>query len=133
MRLRDYADTVSGREQLAVRGFADALEVIPRTLAENAGLDAIEMIVNLRAKHANEGSSTYGLNVFTGEVEDMKENGVVEPLRVKTQAIQSATESAEMLLRIDDVIAAEKLSGGSGGDAGAMGGMGGMGGVGGMM
>ncbi|MBW9222525.1 TCP-1/cpn60 chaperonin family protein [Methanothermococcus sp. SCGC AD-155-C09] len=129
MRLRDYADTVSGREQLAVRGFADALEVIPRTLAENAGLDAIEMIVNLRAKHANEGSSTYGLNVFTGEVEDMKENGVVEPLRVKTQAIQSATESAEMLLRIDDVIAAEKLSGGSGGDAGpgAMGGMGGMG------
>ena len=129
MRLRDYADTVSGREQLAVRGFADALEVIPRTLAENAGLDAIEMLVNLRAKHATDGSSTYGLNVFTGEVEDMAENGVVEPLRVKTQAIQSATESAEMLLRIDDVIAAEKLSGGAGGDAGDMGGMGGMGGM----
>ncbi|HIP34734.1 MAG TPA: thermosome subunit [Methanothermococcus okinawensis] len=109
MRLRDYADTVSGREQLAVRGFADALEVIPRTLAENAGLDAIEMMVNLRAKHANEGSAAYGLNVFTGEIENMVEKGVVEPLRVKTQAIQSAAEAAEMLLRIDDVIAAEKL------------------------
>ena len=109
MRLRDYADTVSGREQLAVRGFADALEVIPRTLAENAGLDAIEMMVNLRAKHANEGNAAYGLNVFTGEIENMVENGVVEPLRVKTQAIQSAAEAAEMLLRIDDIIAAEKL------------------------
>ncbi|ABR56601.1 thermosome [Methanococcus aeolicus Nankai-3] len=131
MRLREFADSVSGREQLAVKGFADALEVIPRTLAENAGLDAIEMLVNLRAKHATEGSTTFGLNVLTGEVEDMAANGVVEPLRVKTQAIQSATESAEMLLRIDDVIAAEKLGGG---DMPAdMGGMGGMGGMPGMM
>lgn len=126
MRLREFADTVSGREQLAVKGFADALEVIPRTLAENAGLDAIEMLVNLRAKHAGEGSTTFGLNVLTGEVEDMAANGVVEPLRVKTQAIQSATESAEMLLRIDDVIAAEKLGGGEMPDMGGMGGMGGM-------
>ncbi len=133
MRLREYADTVSGREQLAVKGFADALEVIPRTLAENAGLDAIEMLVSLRAKHAEAGSTTYGLNVLTGEVEDMAENGVVEPLRVKTQAIQSATESAEMLLRIDDVIAAEKLGGGDAGGAPDMGGMGGMGGMPGMM
>ncbi len=134
VRLREFADTVSGREQLAVKGFADALEVIPRTLAENAGLDAIEMLVNLRAKHAGDGKASYGLNVFTGEVEDMIENGVVEPLRVKTQAIQSATESSEMLLRIDDVIAAEKLSGGKGGEgAGDMGDMGGMGGMGGMM
>ncbi|HIQ32867.1 MAG TPA: thermosome subunit [Methanothermococcus okinawensis] len=126
MRLREYADTVSGREQLAVKGFADALEVIPRTLAENAGLDAIEMMVNLRAKHAEKGNEAYGLNVFTGEIENMVEKGVVEPLRVKTQAIQSASEAAEMLLRIDDIIAAEKLEDkkGGGGEMGEdMGGM----------
>ncbi|HIP84288.1 MAG TPA: thermosome subunit, partial [Methanothermococcus okinawensis] len=118
--------TVSGREQLAVKGFADALEVIPRTLAENAGLDAIEMMVNLRAKHAEKGNEAYGLNVFTGEIENMVEKGVVEPLRVKTQAVQSASEAAEMLLRIDDIIAAEKLEGKSKGGAGEMEGMGGM-------
>lgn len=129
MKLIDYAEGVSGREQLAVRAFADALEVVPRTLAENAGLDAIEMLVKLRAKHAEGNNAYYGLNVFTGDVENMTENGVVEPLRVKTQAIQSATEATEMLLRIDDVIAAEKLSDGSGGDMGDMGGMGGMGGM----
>nr|3IZN_A Chain A, Chaperonin [Methanococcus maripaludis]3IZN_B Chain B, Chaperonin [Methanococcus maripaludis]3IZN_C Chain C, Chaperonin [Methanococcus maripaludis]3IZN_D Chain D, Chaperonin [Methanococcus maripaludis]3IZN_E Chain E, Chaperonin [Methanococcus maripaludis]3IZN_F Chain F, Chaperonin [Methanococcus maripaludis]3IZN_G Chain G, Chaperonin [Methanococcus maripaludis]3IZN_H Chain H, Chaperonin [Methanococcus maripaludis]3IZN_I Chain I, Chaperonin [Methanococcus maripaludis]3IZN_J Chain len=107
MKLREYAEGISGREQLAVRAFADALEVIPRTLAENAGLDAIEILVKVRAAHASNGNKCAGLNVFTGAVEDMCENGVVEPLRVKTQAIQSAAESTEMLLRIDDVIAAE--------------------------
>jgi thermosome len=125
MRLREFAEGIDGREQLAVRAFADALEVIPRTLAENAGLDAIEILVRVRAAHAG-GNKCAGLNVFTGEVEDMCENGVVEPLRVKTQAIQSAAESTEMLLRIDDVIAAEKLRGAPDMDMGGMGGMGGI-------
>ncbi|EHP86691.1 thermosome subunit alpha [Methanotorris formicicus] len=122
-RIRDYAESVEGREQLAVKAFADALEVIPRTLAENSGLDPIDTLVNLRAKHEKDGV-TLGLDVFSGEVIDMLEKGVVEPLRVKTQAIISATEATEMLLRIDDVIAAEKLDKGKG-DSGDMGDMGG--------
>jgi archaeal chaperonin len=101
--LRDYADTVSGREQLAISAFADALEVVPRTLAENAGLDQIDAIVDLRAAH--EHSFQMGLDVFKGDVTDMEEANVVEPQRVKKQAIQSAAEAAEMILRIDDMIA----------------------------
>jgi thermosome len=107
-RLRAYAAKVGGREQLAIEAFAAALESIPRTLAENAGLDPIDIIVNLRAAHEKDDGLWYGVNVFTGEVEDMMEKGVVEPLRVKEQAIKSAVEAASMILRIDDVIAAAK-------------------------
>jgi thermosome len=104
LKLRDYAASVGGREQLAIQAFADALEVIPRALAENAGLDPIDMLVALRSAHEN-GKKTAGLDVFKGEPTDMKKAGVIEPLRVKTQAISSGTESATMILRIDDVIA----------------------------
>lgn len=141
LSLRDYADSVGGREQLAVEAFADALEVIPRTLAENAGLDPIDSLVELRADHDG-GNESAGLDAYTGDTIDMAEEGVYEPLRVKTQAIESATEAAVMLLRIDDVIAAgdlavedndddEEMPGGPGGGMGGMGGMGG--GMGGMM
>jgi len=106
--LRDYATKVGGREQLAIEAFADAIEVIPRTLAENAGLEPIDIIVELRANHEKKDSAHMGVNVFTGKVENMRENGVVEPLVVKEQAVKSAAESASMILRIDDVIAATK-------------------------
>jgi len=124
--LRDYADTVSGREQLAISAFADALEVVPRTLAENAGLDQIDAIVDLRAAH--EHSHHMGLDVFKGDVTDMKEANVLEPQRVKKQAIQSAAEAAEMILRIDDVIASSGIKEPEGmeGMPPGMGGMGGM-------
>jgi thermosome len=105
MRLRDYAATVGGREQLAIQAFADAVEVIPRALAENAGLDPIDMLVALRSAH-EAGNKYAGLDVFKGEPADMLKASVIEPLRIKTQAISSATESATMILRIDDVIAA---------------------------
>ncbi|OLZ42537.1 thermosome subunit [Natrinema saccharevitans] len=142
LALRDYADSVGGREQLAVEAFADALEVIPRTLAENAGLDPIDSLVELRSAHDG-GDTGAGLDAYTGDTIDMDAEGVYEPLRVKTQAIESATEAAVMLLRIDDVIAAGDLAvshddddddmpaGGPGGMGGGMGGMGG--GMGGMM
>ncbi|MGC8849787.1 MAG: thermosome subunit beta [Candidatus Bathyarchaeia archaeon] len=107
-RLKAYASKVGGREQLAIEAFAAALESIPRTLAENAGLDPIDIIVNLRAAHEKDGGLWYGVNVFTGEVEDMMSKGILEPLRVKEQAIKSAVEAASMILRIDDVIAAAK-------------------------
>jgi len=119
--LKEYADTISGREQLAIGAFASALEVVPKTLAENAGLDSIDALVDLRAAH--EKSPYMGLNVFTGDVTDMKEAGVIEPKRVKKQAIQSAAEAAEMILRIDDVIASTRSSEP---DMGGMEGMGGM-------
>jgi chaperonin GroEL (HSP60 family) len=90
LRLREYSTTLIGREQLAVAKFADVLEVIPRTLAENAGLDLIDILVEMRSQHEN-GKNTACLNVFTGKVVDMWKEGVVEPLRVKTQAIDSAT------------------------------------------
>ena len=123
-QLKDYADAISGREQLAVAAFAEALEVVPKTLAENAGLDSIDSLVDLRAAH--ETSIYMGLDVFQGEVTDMNEAGVIEPHRVKKQAIQSASEAAEMILRIDDVIAS---SGAGKGDMEGMEGMGGMGGM----
>jgi thermosome len=124
--LKEYADTISGREQLAVSAFAEALEVVPKTLAENAGLDSIDALVDLRAAH--EKSLYMGLNVFKGEVTDMYRAGVIEPHRVKKQAIQSAAEAAEMILRIDDVIASsgsdkEPDMGDMGGMPGGMGGM----------
>jgi len=106
LRLRDYANTVGGREQLAIEAFAEALEIVPRTLAENAGLDAIKALVDLRSAHEN-GNRAFGLDVFTGEVADARKASVLEPKRVKTQALDSATEVATMVLRIDDVIAAK--------------------------
>lgn len=112
-QLRKYAKTVGGREQLAIEAFADALEVIPRALAENAGLDPIDMLVDMRAKHEKDGAR-YGLDVFDGKVKDMYKEGVIEPLRVKTQAIDSASEVAVMILRIDDVIAASGAGKGAG-------------------
>jgi thermosome len=107
LHLREYASTLSGREQLAVTRFAATMEIIPKTLAENAGLDAIDMIAMLRSQH-EKGNKYVGLDVNEGKPVDMLENGVIEPLRVKTQAIASATEAASMILRIDDVIAAAK-------------------------
>ena len=104
LKLRDYAATVGGREQLAIQAFADAVEVVPRSLAENAGLDPIDMLVALRSAH-EAGNKYAGLDVFKGEPTDMLKASVIEPLRIKTQAISSATESATMVLRIDDVIA----------------------------
>ena len=106
--LRDYATKVGGREQLAIEAFADAIEVIPRTLAENAGLEPIDIIVELRSTHEKIDGKYMGVNVFNGKVEDMNANGVVEPSIVKEQAVKSAAESSSMILRIDDVIAATK-------------------------
>jgi len=132
-RLRDYADSVSGREQLAVEAFADSLELIPRVLAENAGLDAIDLLVDLRAAH-EAGDAHAGLNVFSGEVVDTAEAGVVETAQAKEQAVSSAAEAANLVLKIDDIISAGDLSTGGdddegGAPAGGMGGMGGMGGA----
>ncbi len=107
-RLREYAETVGGREALAVNGFASSIETIPRTLAENAGLDSIDMLVELRAKHEGSKGKNFGIEVYKGEVTDMMKIGVIEPLRTKTQAIKSASEAAIMILRIDDVISASK-------------------------
>jgi thermosome len=134
-RLRDYADSVSGREQLAVEAFADAAEVVPRVLASNAGLDSIDTLVDLRAAHES-GDARAGLNVFTGDVVDTYDAGVVEPAHSKEQAFSSATEAANLVLKIDDIIAAGDLSTSGDDDeggAGAGGGMGGMGGMGGAM
>jgi len=114
--LRDYAATIGGREQIAIEAFADASEVVPRTLAENAGLDPIDTLIDLRKAH-KKGQKNAGINVFTGKVEDALRNNVLEPIRVGTQAISSATDAAIMILRIDDVIAA-KSGGGPGGDKG---------------
>ncbi|HPJ83688.1 MAG TPA: thermosome subunit alpha, partial [Methanothrix sp.] len=99
LRLREYAATVGGREQLAIEAFAEALEIIPKTLAENAGFDQIDTLVALRSSH-EKGVKTAGLDMEVGEPVDMQEKGVVEPMRVKTQAINSAAESAVMILRI---------------------------------
>jgi chaperonin GroEL (HSP60 family) len=107
--LRTFAEGVGGREQMAIEAFAGALEVIPRTLAENAGLDPVNTIIDVRKAHA-EGRSTFGVNVFEGGVMDMEEANVVEPVRVVEQAIQSATETATMILRIDDVISSKGVS-----------------------
>ena len=107
LRLHEYAATLSGREQLAVSKFAEALEIIPQTLAENAGLDPINMLAELKAAH-EQGNKNAGLNVYIGKVEDMYKNDVIEPLRIKTQAINAATEATIMILRIDDVIASRK-------------------------
>ena len=107
--LRTYAETVGGREQMAIEAFASALEIVPRTLAENAGLDPVTTLIELRKAHAD-GQSHAGINVYEGGVVDMKKANVVEPMRVVEQAIQSATETAIMILRIDDVISSKGVS-----------------------
>ncbi len=114
LQLRRYASTIGGRNQLAIEAFASAMDVIPRALAENAGLDPIDMLVAIRAAHES-GHRTFGLDVYAGKPVDMLKAGVVEPLKVKTQAITSATEAAVMILRIDDVIASSKSSAPQGG------------------
>ena len=138
-RLREFADSVSGRQQLAVEAYADALDVVPRVLAENAGYDSIDTLVDLRAAHS-EGNEQAGINVHTGEVENTLDAGIVETPGAKKQALSSAGEAANLVLKIDDIISAGDLStegeddeaGGPGGGMG--GGMGGMGGgMGGMM
>jgi thermosome len=106
--LRPYATKVGGREQLAVEAFADSVEIVPKTLAENAGLEPIDILVGLRSAHEKPKSHLMGVDVFTGKIVDMYKNGVIEPLRVKEQAMKSATEAASMILRIDDVIASTK-------------------------
>jgi thermosome len=144
IQLRKYASTLGGREQLAVEVFADSLDIVPKTLAENAGMDQIDVLMKLRASH-QKGNKFAGQNVETGEVMDnMMTIGIVEPTIVKIQAIKSSTEAASMILRIDDVIAGAKSAGppggmppggpgGMGGMPPGMGGMGGMGGYPGMM
>ncbi|MGI0148431.1 MAG: thermosome subunit beta [Thermoplasmata archaeon] len=114
LALRDFAGSVGGREQIAIESFADAMEVIPRTLSENAGLDPIDILIELRKEH-KKGNKHAGINVFTGKVSDMKKENVIEPIRVGGQAISSATDAAVMVLRIDDVIAARSGGGAPGG------------------
>ena len=106
--LRSFATTVGGREQLAIEAFADGLEIVPKTLAENAGLESIDILVGLRAAHEKKNGHLMGVDVFKGKIVNSYENGVVEPLKVKEQAMKSATEVASMILRIDDVIASTK-------------------------
>jgi len=110
-KLREFSNTLSGREQLAVQEFANALEFIPLTLAENAGLDPIDILTELKSRHDN-GEINSGINLFTNRIEDSLEEGIIEPLKIKTQAVLSATEVAMMILRIDDVLAS-KSSGSS--------------------
>jgi chaperonin GroEL (HSP60 family) len=109
-RLREYAKQREGREQLAIQAFAEAMEVIPRTLAENAGLDPLDVLARLRKEHEL-GNRWMGINVFDGMVMDAWNVGVIEPLKIKTQALSSAAEVAEMILRIDDVIVGGKAEG----------------------
>jgi archaeal chaperonin len=125
MNLREYATTVGGREQMAIEAFANAIEIVPKTLAENAGLDPIDMMIEVRTAH-KKGNKSAGVDVFNGKVSDMIKNNVIEPLRVSVQEIQSSTEAATMILRIDDIIASKGGGGGGmppGGPGGMPGGM----------
>ena len=108
-QLREFANSLSGREQLAVLAFAEAIESIPRTLAENAGYDPIDILTELKVAHES-GEKWAGLDVFTGKIVDAWKMNVIEPLKIKTQAVKSASEVAELILRIDDIIAAGNLS-----------------------
>jgi thermosome len=122
-RLFDWAQTLSGREQLAVQKFAEAVESIPLALAENAGMDPIDTLVELRARHSK-GEKTVGVNALEGKIEDATKFEVYEPLAVKEQVLAAATEAATMILRIDDIIAASRMKEtppkGGGGEAGGM-------------
>ncbi len=121
-RLRRYAEGLSGRERLAVSAFAEALEVVPIILAENAGMDPIDAISEMQSRH-EKGEMWVGLNPFEGEVADMEKLGVYEPTQVKAQVVKSATEASTMLLKIDDVIAASKTRPPAVGPEGMPGGM----------
>jgi len=125
MALREFAPSVGGREQMAIEAFANAIEIVPKTLAENAGLDPIDMMIEMRRTH-KKGNKYAGIDVNNGKVGDMFKNNVIEPLRVSVQEVQASTEAATLILRIDDVIASK--SGGGGGAPPGMppGGMGGM-------
>jgi thermosome len=127
MKLRNFANSVGGREQLAIEAFAKALEIIPRTLAENAGMDPINTLIKLKAEH-EKGHSSYGISITDNSVGDMTKAGVYDPVRVKKHALESAVEVSTMILRIDDVIASKKSSASENPGAGGAGGMGGMGG-----
>ena len=122
MRLRNYAQSVGGREQIAIDAFASAMEVIPTTLAENAGLDPIDILIQMRKQH-KAGKIYDGLNPFSGKVENMLKLNVIEPYRIGKQAINSATDAAVMILRIDDVIAARGMPMPAGPPGGMGGGM----------
>jgi chaperonin GroEL (HSP60 family) len=126
-KLRAYAEKLKGRERLAVAAFADAIEVLPTTLAENAGMDPIDAMAELQSRHAK-GEKWVGVEAIEAKISDMEKLGVIEPMVVKAQVIKSATEAATMLLKIDDVIASTKSKGPPPGAEG-MGGMGGMGGM----
>ncbi len=130
-KIRAWAKSLEGREQLAVEKFADSLEIIPMTLSENAGMDPIDTLTNLRSKQLK-GEKWTGIDVMKAKVGNMKTSEIIEPLSVKNQIVSSATEAACMLLRIDDVIAIAKSAGGPPGGEGGMPGMGGMGGMPGM-
>ncbi len=118
-KLKEFAQSQHGREQLAINAYADAIEVIPKTLAESTGKDPIDLLAELRSFH-DKGKSTYGIDVINGVAADMKVMGVIEPLKIKTQVIISASEATEMILRIDDVITAKSGGGGMGGMPGGM-------------
>jgi len=107
--LRKFAKTVGGKEQLAIEAFAKSLEGLVMSLAENAGLDPIEIIMKLRASHEKDDGKWIGINVFAGDLANMMELGVIEPVSVKANAIKAGTEAATIILRIDDVIAASKI------------------------
>jgi len=109
-RLRNYASSIGGREQLAIEIYANALEIIPKTLVENAGYNPVDLLVELRSKHEAGNGNSFGINIESGKPDDMEKLGIIEPLMVLSQAIQSATEVASMILKIDDVIAASGLS-----------------------
>jgi chaperonin GroEL (HSP60 family) len=127
-RLREYAIKVGGREQLAVTAFAEALESIPVAIAQNAGINPIDILVDLKSKHNTAANLWFGVNTKTGKTADMLKMDVVEPLRVKTQVIKSAVEAVTMILRVDDVFASKGGSSsgpGPGGPGGMPPGMGG--------
>ena len=109
-KLREFGQSLSGREQLAVDEFASALEFIPITLAENAGLDPIDVLTELKSRH-EAGEKNAGLNLFTNKIENVLGSKIIEPLKIKSQAINSSTDVANMILRIDDVIASKDSSG----------------------
>jgi chaperonin GroEL (HSP60 family) len=133
-RLEDYAGKVKGREQLAIEAFAEALRIVPKTLTENGGHDPIDIITDLNKEHAEDTGLWVGVDVIKGKTSDMMKLGVIEPVRVKHQAVRSAAEAAQMILRIDDVIAAKAGAAPDMGAGGMPGGMpGGMGGMPGMM
>ncbi len=127
--LREYANDIGGREQLAIQSFADALEIIPKTLADSAGMDSIDTIVQLRSKQKGKDGRVFGVDVLKGVIGDMDKLGVIEPMKIKQQAISSATSASMQILRIDDMISSRgrPAGGAPGGGPGGMPGMGGMG------